>query len=391
MKTSIVTCLQTDHGTGDGIATVLAEKLGGTTPVLVLLFASPARDLKALLAGVQGAFPGAVVVGASTAGEFTEQGDAKGSVCALAVAGDLRVHAGVGSGLRSQREGALAQALEAIPPTVDGYPHRTALMLFDALAGYGEETVLLAAALLGEGVKIAGGAAGDDLRMKATQVALGGEVFSDAVVVAMLFTRKPLGLGVCHGHEPISPPLRVTRAEGARIFAIEGRPAWDVWRERTRAIARSRGMDVDRLEDDGVGAFLLRFEAGLAVGPSYKIRAPLQCGEDGSLLFASEIPEGALLRITESVPERQIASAREAARLARLQLGGETPAGAVVFDCICRNLILGDRFREAIVAMGEELEQKPLAGFETYGEIGMDSGEMSGFHNTTTVVLAFPE
>jgi methyl-accepting chemotaxis protein len=33
----------------------------------------------------------------------------------------------------------------------------------------------------------------------------------------------------------------------------------------------------------------------------------------------------------------------------------------------------------------------PVAGFETYGEIALDVGDMSGFHNTTTVVLAFPE
>ena len=32
----------------------------------------------------------------------------------------------------------------------------------------------------------------------------------------------------------------------------------------------------------------------------------------------------------------------------------------------------------------------PIAGFETYGEIAMDLGQSSGFHNTTTVVLAFP-
>ena len=41
--------------------------------------------------------------------------------------------------------------------------------------------------------------------------------------------------------------------------------------------------------------------------------------------------------------------------------------------------------------MSEELGFAALAGFETYGEIALDVGEMSGFHNTTSVVLAFPE
>jgi methyl-accepting chemotaxis protein len=40
--------------------------------------------------------------------------------------------------------------------------------------------------------------------------------------------------------------------------------------------------------------------------------------------------------------------------------------------------------------MVDELGGVPIAGFETYGEIALDAGDMSGFHNTTSVVLAFP-
>ena len=42
-------------------------------------------------------------------------------------------------------------------------------------------------------------------------------------------------------------------------------------------------------------------------------------------------------------------------------------------------------------AISDELGDVPLAGFETYGEIALDAGDMSGFHNTTTVVLTFPK
>src|SRR5262249_44394725 len=130
---------------------------------------------------------------------------------------------------------------------------------------------------------------------------------------------------------------------------------------------------------------------GLAAGSEYKIRAPLSRNEDGSINFACGIPEGAVIRITESEPERQIRSAREAARRARGQLRTKRVAGAVVFDCICRNLILARDFASAVKGISEELGGSPLAGFETYGEIALDVGDMSGFHNTTSVVLAFPE
>jgi methyl-accepting chemotaxis protein len=97
-----------------------------------------------------------------------------------------------------------------------------------------------------------------------------------------------------------------------------------------------------------------------------------------------------VIRITESTPKDQIESAREAARRAKAKLGGLAVAGAVVFDCVCRNLILQEAFGDAVRAMASELGGVPLAGFKTYGEIALDAGDMSGFHNTTSVVLAFP-
>lgn len=54
-------------------------------------------------------------------------------------------------------------------------------------------------------------------------------------------------------------------------------------------------------------------------------------------------------------------------------------------------MILKDDFKTAIAGIHTELGQVPLAGFETYGEIALDAGDLSGFHNTTTVVLAFPK
>jgi methyl-accepting chemotaxis protein len=147
---------------------------------------------------------------------------------------------------------------------------------------------------------------------------------------------------------------------------------------------------VDAIPREQEGAYFLRYEAGLASGSEYKIRAPLSRAEDGSISFACGVAEGAVIRITESEPAWQVESAREAARRARAQLGGRPVAGALVFDCICRSLILGPDFMGAVRAISSELGNAPLAGFETYGEIALDVGDMSGFHNTTSVVLAFP-
>lgn len=185
--------------------------------------------------------------------------------------------------------------------------------------------------------------------------------------------------------------MKVTRAEGNVVHEVDGRPAWEVWVETTSGAAARQGKDPRSLGPNEVGAYLLTYEAGLDTGSSeMKIRAPLVKNADGALSFACGIPEGATIRITESVPARQIESARKAAQRAKSGMGGNDVAGALVFDCICRNLILGSSFHEAVRGISEELGRVPLAGYETYGEIALAAGDMSGFHNTTTVVLAFP-
>ncbi|MEJ7729863.1 MAG: FIST N-terminal domain-containing protein [Polyangiaceae bacterium] len=393
MKTTIATALA--HGSAHEVAELLGqavrEQLRGVLPAFTAVFASTKQPLGELLPALKRHVGSAPLVGASTAGEFTAAGDAKGSAVVFAVAGDFRVFAGMAAGLRADVEGAVAAAARSLPATVDGYPHCTTVLLLDPLAGKGEEAVLIAAALLGQHVRLAGGAAGDDLQMTQTLCGLDAAVASDAIVLASIFSKQPLGVGVCHGHLPISGPLRVTRAEGNVVHEIEGRPAWDVWAEQTRERAAARGVDPLHLAPEEVGPFLLRYEAGLAAGSTYKIRAPLSRSDDGALGFACGIPEGSVIRITESEEDRQISSAREAARRALAQAGGGEMAGALVFDCICRNLILGPRFAAAVRSISAELGGAPVAGFETYGEIALDVGDMSGFHNTTTVVLAFPE
>lgn len=376
---------------GERLVLDLEDRLGGAEPVLLVAFCSTAQPLGQVAGRLASRFPRAALIGASTAGEFTEAGHEKGASAVFALAGDYRVFAGIGTGLKADAERAVAQAVEGLPRALHGYPGKTALLLLDPLAGNGEEASLIASSLLGADVRLVGGAAGDDLRMQTTHVACGAKAASDAVVVGVIFSKQALGVGVCHGHRPLSRPLRVTRAEGNVVVELEGRPAWEVWRELTRERAQAHGVDVDRLPREEEGAYLLRYEAGLASGSEYKIRAPLSRSEDGSIHFACGIAEGSVIRITESEAEWQVDSAGEAARRARAQLGGRAVAGALVFDCICRNLILGKDFMRAVGAISHELGQVPLAGFETYGEISLDAGDMSGFHNTTSVVLAFPE
>lgn len=136
----------------------------------------------------------------------------------------------------------------------------------------------------------------------------------------------------------------------------------------------------------GIGG---RFGYGIDQGDGYKIRWPqVNDVDEGTIRFAVDVPEGTVFHVMYGTRESQVESARRAAHTAVDDADGEV-AGAFVYDCACRSNILGDEFETAVTAMGEEFDA-PFAGFETYGEICMQPGQMSGFHNTTTVILLFP-
>ena len=293
-------------------------------------------------------------------------------------------------GLTADPEAAVGSLASTLNERIPTHPHRVGILLLDAMSGRGEEATLLAATLLHDGdpIRLVGGAAGDDLAMEHTWVGVNGDAREDAVVLAFVHGTHPFGIGVKHGHDAHSRPLAVTRAQGNVVHELDGRPAWDVWCEETRQLAEQTGVALDGLEGDALARFFFTHSASLTSGSEIKVRAPLRRLDDGALSFACGVPEGSVIRVTQSDVQRQLASARAAAEDARAQLGDHPPAGALVFDCICRKLILGDGFSSAVTAISDSLDGAPVAGFETYGEIALDVTDHSGFHNSTTVVLA---
>ncbi len=377
---------------GPALASALREKLGGARPAMIVCFTSMRQPLGDVLAAVQGAFAGVTVVGSSTAGEFTEAGEHPRAAVAMAIAGDFRAHATMVEGVRADAEKAAAALVAGVPPRAAGYPHRTAILLFDGLAGVGEELTLTCAAALGPEVQIAGAAAGDDWTITGTRVGAGARAAVDAAALAVLDSRVPLAIGVAHGPKSTGRRARVTRSEGSVVHELDGKPAWQRYAELTRDFGvADHAIDPDDITDAGQRLqFFAWYQPGIALGHSYKNRSPLGRIEGDALAFACGIPVGTELEILRSNTQAQIDSARAAAEEARAKLGGAKVAGALVFECACRQVYLGERFFEAPRVVAEVLGGAPLAGLEAYGEVALNIGDFSGFHNATTVVLAFP-
>jgi len=199
-----------------------------------------------------------------------------------------------------------------------------------------------------------------------------------------IFGRNPFGVGMGHGLEATTAKMRVTRAKGNVVHEIDGRPAFAVYEEH----ARKRGVT---LSPASAGEYLIANELGIIVaGKVTRARAPLSVGKDGSLSCAAEVPQGAHVAILDGKPDAMVAAARQAAAEALQNLQGQQPAGVLLFDCVCRGLILKDAFQREIDAVREVMGEVPVAGFLTYGEIASYSGRVESWHNTTAVALAIP-
>lgn len=370
------------------------KKAGIKSPGLTVVFASSRYDYQAVIRGVREATHNAPLIGCSSAAEFSEEKVEKDSVvCAVIKSDTHKFFTGMGRGLREDEFKALKEASANMPAAPKDYPYLSAIMLVDGLAAKGEESVLAALNALGPNVKFCGGAASDELQFKETNVFTDDTVATDAVSLSLVASRIPVAIGVKHGHSPISPPLTITKAKGNVVYEIDGKPAFEVWKEYARHNAKGIGIDVDKLSDpQTLGVFFTRYEAGLLTGTDYKIRW-LGATPDtkGPILFPCSMNEGIVVRVMESPKQAQIVSARKAAENALAACKGIKLAGAIVFDCVCRAIILEQDFGQALDEIKGVLGDIPLIGFETYGEIAMEIGQLSGFHNTTTVILLIPD
>ncbi len=261
--------------------------------------------------------------------------------------------------------------------------HRSALVMTDALAGHADRLVdelTLATAGL---YQFFGGGAGDNAQFQRTTVFCGDEVMTDAAAVLEIISDKPIGIGVSHGWEPASAPLRVTAAEGLRVISLNGLPAAEAF----QAHAQQTGQALDAASPI---PFFLHNILGIETAGAHRLRVPLAIQGDGSVICAAEIPPNALVRIMRSNHESTVTAAETAADAALASLGEHRPQAALFFDCVATRLRMGQGFAREVSAVQERLGGVDLMGCNTHGQIARADGQFEGFHNCTAVVCVLP-
>ncbi len=356
----------------------------GSDAALLIVFASVRYDLTALLEGIHAQTGEVPLVGCSTAGEIAAGGPGDAGVVVTALGGPgFSIETTVARGAQHRLRAAGAEAA-ACAATVTARPHRVLMLLTDGLAGDQSEIVRGAYGVVGAGIPLVGGCAGDDMRMEATHQLHGHEVLTDSVIGAAIGSDGPLGIGVKHGWSPVGEPMLVTASSDNRVHSIDGRPALDVYLERLDA------PPAVRTDAASFTHFAQTHPLGLVGrGGEAQVRFVSDAGfEDRSLGCIAEVPQGGLAWLMDGDDASVLAATDAACEDALAPLGDQAPLGLIAFDCIARRGVLGERgVRSEVERVADNGRGAPVAGFYTYGEIARTSG-ITGFHNQTLVVLA---
>lgn len=358
-------------------------------PTLGFLFVGSRHRLPLALAAAREA-AGCDFIGCTTAGEFTEHGKTVGGVSVLLTtleAGSFEI--ATATGLKLDPSGAARQLVAGFPDLVTrasrrGWGVSTSVLLVDGLAGTGEQVVNEVRDLTRSFQQIVGGAAGDDGQFKETSTGSTRQAGPDAAAAVHVFGPAKWGVGVDHGLSPKSAPMKVTRARGNVLYELDGKPALEAY----QAHARARGVT---LTEENTARYLVGNELGVYfLKQLHHARAAVGVLPDGALQLVATIQQGAQVCILDGEPDAMVAAAGGAAAQARDALGAAPVAGVLVFDCICRGMILDGRFEDELGAIRAHFPGVPISGFLTYGEIARSGGRLDGWHNSTTVVVAIP-
>jgi hypothetical protein len=351
---------------------------------LLIVFCSAAFDLEAVIGAIDEESGGVPLIGCSTAGEIATSGPGDSSVVVTALGGEgfeITTSAATGVGARLRDAGAeVAACLEES----DAHEHRVLLLLTDGLAGDQQEIVRGAHGVLGAGVPLVGGCAGDDLKMERTFQFHGRSVLTDAVVAAGICSDSPFGIGVRHGWRKVGEPMLVTASSDGRVHSLDGQPALDVYLDRLDVPSEARA------DESAFTRFALTHPLGMSRRrgeEQVRFIGGADFGER-SLSTIAAVPQGAIVWLMEGDDDSVLLATDEACDHAISSLGDRPPIGVLAFDCIARRGVLGDNgIRTEIDRVAAGACGAAVAGFYTYGEIARTRG-ITGFHNQTLVVLA---
>ena len=354
--------------------------LAAIKPQLVTVFGAVSYfSDNAFVDALKGAFPGATLIGCSTAGEISQNGVSDGT-CVVTATNFAETNLKATTTQLAGMEDSEA-AGSRIGAALKGNGLRAILVFGPGVQINGTALVDGITSQVGLDVPINGGLAGDGGAFARTFTLSNAGVSDNGVVAIGLYGEAlQFAHGSFGGWEPFGPARKVTRCVGNVLYELDGEPALEVYK-------RYLGDHAKGLPASGLlFPFAMVGEDHTALG---LIRTILGIDEaNGSLTLAGAIDPDGYLKLMHASTDGLVNGAESAAEAAlKMQnAGGESLA--ILVSCVGRKLVMGDRIDEEVEAVGDVFGDKAtLTGFYSYGEISpFTPGVGCQLHNQTMTI-----
>ena len=273
-----------------------------------------------------------------------------------------------------------------------GRPGEQPMLIWLSAVPGSEEAVLAGIhAVVGVHTPIAGGSAADNTIAGEWRQFLDGAVLEGYVVVSALFPSKQISQSFHSGYLDTDVEGIVTRAEGRRLYEIDGRPAGEVYADWAEG-------DIDEFLPGGGNILaastmhpLGRRAEGLDGEQNYVLSHPANLYPDGSIDLFADIEDGDRLIRMRGTTDSLVSRAGRVATSA-LRHGGLEPAaiaGALVVYCAGCMLAVQEEMDGVVEQMRSALGGAPFLGTFTFGEQGCFVGGDNYHGNLMISVVVF--
>lgn len=352
-----------------------------TNAQLVIVFGDRTH-VKDQYSNIKAHFPEAEIVGCTTAGEILGVDLYDGTLCLTAVEFS---HTKIAV-THAKVEGAVFDVGKQLAEGLEHENLKYTLVISDGQKVNGTELVEGLQAVLPKSVLITGGLAGDGTNFSETEVWHNDAVEAGQIIVCGFYGDQiSVGHGSMGGWDPFGPERRITKSTANVLQTLDDQPALELYKTYL-------GEHANNLPSS---ALLFPLLIKRDTEDKSLIRTILNIDEEnGSMIFAGDIPEGATAQLMRANFDRLIDGAEYAAENAfKSAAENKNPGLVLMISCVGRRLVLNQRTEEELEAVQEVFgENCAYTGFYSYGEISpIVASDSCALHNQTMTITTIFE
>jgi len=198
---------------------------------------------------------------------------------------------------------------------------------------------------------------------------------NNAAVIGWI--NKKIALGVAHGWNSISEPLKVTKTSGNEIISINWKTAYEVYQNiieehSGKKLSPEHFFDLAKSYPLGI----IKIDAEMVV------RDPIKTN-NGSIFTVDDVNEGEYVQILHGNIDSLLSGAQKAREIAYANISGRDYQDVFCIDCISRVLFMEDNFDKELKIISKN---NSINGILTIGEIANPGETYLEIFNKTVVI-----